>query len=485
MANQDISPSKKIVRRLASLKLAVVVILWLGIIIAWGTIVESKYDALTAKKTVYDTFWMYSVMGLLAVVLIAVMVDRWPWKRRHLPFILAHIGILVLLVGSVLTLKYGIDGSMRIDIGGSSRYVNLPETEVSVFTSFDGASYTKLIGQEVDFYSKPPTKEDPIRIPLDEGELVVDDFYKYALANRLVVGSVEPKRGSGLRFQMTNGRANVIEWLVQRRPGEIVRHDFGPARVSFGSIPILGQGRNEIYLQQDPKNPGEIEYALFNNKAIDAFKKGRLKEGETLQTGWMGLEFRVLRFLPLAEEKWQIEKKDRPTPEVTTSALKVKFIHKDQVTEHWVLLNDVVKFFTDKAVYLFAYANLRKDLPFKVVLKDFKVTRYQGSMKAKEYESLVSVPAQSTSGDAEAADSGVRGGEAEREVLISMNEPMKHGGLTFYQASFQDGPTGEPVASILSVNFDPGRWWKYLGSLIMVVGIIMLFYFKQKARKTE
>jgi len=65
-----------------------------------------------------------------------------------------------------------------------------------------------------------------------------------------------------------------------------------------------------------------------------------------------------------------------------------------------------------------------------------------------------------------------------------MNEPLKFGGYTFYQASYnQDERTGEPTATVLSVNYDPGRWIKYLGSLILSVGIIWLFVQTRK-RKT-
>jgi cytochrome c biogenesis protein ResB len=66
-----------------------------------------------------------------------------------------------------------------------------------------------------------------------------------------------------------------------------------------------------------------------------------------------------------------------------------------------------------------------------------------------------------------------------------MNEPLKHGGYTLYQASFQQGPTGEPIASILSVNYDPGRWIKYLGSLIICLGVIWLFYQKRRTARAQ
>ena len=76
------------------------------------------------------------------------------------------------------------------------------------------------------------------------------------------------------------------------------------------------------------------------------------------------------------------------------------------------------------------------------------------------------------------------------KVNISMNEPMKHAGYTFYQSSFQEDDMGRPTASILSVNKDPGRWIKYFGSALIVLGIVMLFYFRKfdlkfMAKKSE
>jgi hypothetical protein len=59
-----------------------------------------------------------------------------------------------------------------------------------------------------------------------------------------------------------------------------------------------------------------------------------------------------------------------------------------------------------------------------------------------------------------------------------MNEPMKKAGLTFYQSSFQEDEKGQPTHSVFSVNKDPGRFLKYLGSLLIFLGIFMLFYFK-------
>ncbi|MBV2167220.1 MAG: cytochrome c biogenesis protein ResB [Bdellovibrio sp.] len=448
-------PKKSLLKRLnkplASLKLAVFIIVALAAITAVGTIVEAKYDAYAAKKLVYDTWFMYAVMGLLVINLTAVMLDRWPWRKRHAAFVLAHIGIIILLAGAWLTMEYGLDGSMRVGIGETNNLVQVAQTDLVVYSSFDGDRYSKTLEQEVDFFKKPPTVEHPFIVPALSGEIRIVDYQKYVIPSRKVVADESGKGGAGLRFQLQNANVNVIEWLVQRKPDTVATHNFGPAQIHLGPAPEKGREANEIFLT--PSKEG-LRYVVFQKDSDKPLKKGVVKEGDVFDPGYkMSLQFRVLRYLPTALEEWDLKPAERPSP-MTTSAIKILFEGK----EHWVLLNDMTKLFTNNAVYLLTYGNRRVDLGFPLKLKNFEVSRYQGTMRAMAYQSVVEVP-----------DSG--------EHLISMNEPLKYKGLTIYQASFQE-EQGKPVASIFSVNQDPGRFLKYLGSLVLSLGIVLLMWFK-------
>lgn len=444
------------------MKLAVFIIVALAVITAVGTIVEAKYDAYAAKKLVYDTWFMYAIMGLLVINLTAVMLDRWPWRKRHAAFVLAHIGIIILLAGAWLTMEYGLDGSMRVGIGEANNFVQVAETDLVVYSSFDGDRYSKTLEQEVDFFKKPPTVERPFIVPALSGEIRIVDYQKYVIPSRKVVADESGKGGAGLRFQLQNANVNVIEWLVQRKPDTVATHNFGPAQIHLGPALEKGRGANEIFLT--PSKEG-LRYVVFQKDSEKPLKKGVIKEGDVFDPGYkMSLQFRVLRYLPTALEEWDLKPAERPSP-MTTSAIKILFEGK----EHWVLLNDMTKLFTNNAVYLLTYGNRRVDLGFPLKLKNFEVSRYQGTMRAMAYQSVVEVP-----------DSG--------EHLISMNEPLKYKGLTIYQASFQE-EEGKPVASIFSVNQDPGRFLKYLGSLVLSLGIVLLMWFKHLdfriARKTQ
>ena len=61
----------------------------------------------------------------------------------------------------------------------------------------------------------------------------------------------------------------------------------------------------------------------------------------------------------------------------------------------------------------------------------------------------------------------------EEEHLISMNQPLTHGKFTFYQSSYRELGGGVEM-SILSVAYDPGRFLKYLGSLMICIGTLVM-----------
>lgn len=111
-----------------------------------------------------------------------------------------------------------------------------------------------------------------------------------------------------------------------------------------------------------------------------------------------------------------------------------------------------------------ALRNRRYYLPFSLTLKDFRHDVYPGTDIPKNFSSLVHLkdPA-----NAEA-----------RDVLISMNDPLRHGGRTFYQASFGK----EDTLSVLQVVRNPGWTLPYLSCLMVALGL--LWHFGMSLRKS-
>lgn len=442
------------VRPLASLRLAVLVILYIAVVSAWGTVVESQYNAEIAQKVVYHSIYMYVALGLLVVNLLAVIVDRYPWKRHHAGFILAHVGIIVLLFGAWQTKWRGVDGSMVFGIGESSDRVVLPQTDLMVYASFDGENMRKVYEQEVDLYLRPPTADQPLRIPLGAGEEIeIFEYVPFALLEQKVVESQKGAAQKAIRFQLQNSFTSVTEWLLGKT-GEAQVFTLGPAQVVLADAEYQPSGQNEIVLTARGEDAG-LSYVIYSRENKHKPRRGTIRPGEVIETPWMGMQFRLLKYWPRAER--ELSYKSVPYPRSnTTAVLRLRF---GGVVET-VPLDSVIRLYGANTGYYFGYRHRRLQLGFSLLLKDFKMGLYQGTRQAMSYESHVYVPEQG-------------------DVVISMNEPLKYRGFTFYQASFQADEQGKPTMSILSVNWDPGRWLKYLGSLLIVLGVIVMFYFRK------
>lgn len=447
-----------------SFYLGVPIMVAIAVLVAWGTIVESRYDAWTASYVVYRSWMMTLVMALLIYNLAMVMIDRLPWKTHHYPFLLVHAGIITIILGGWVTQKFGLDGSMPLPFGGQSNLVTVSETDFVAYATFDGDSYRKIFDQPVDFFKNEPTEKNPLRVQLSDGELLITKFVPYARVTQKVRGEENDKLGASVKFQISNANMNQSEQITQDSKNKATEVTMGLMTVNLGHD-YQKSGRkkketNEIYFVVD--GPAQFKYAFFDKNTDKPYKQGVAKVGDVLETHWMGFQLRILDYLQFARQQWDVKPVGRPTP-LTTSAVLMKYNQR----EEWILLNDVLKIFGDNTAFLVSYQNRRIQLDFPIKLEKFEIQHYEGTRKAKSYASLV------------------RAGEGPRqeEHLISMNEPMKYSGYTFYQSSFQqDERTGEPNASIFSVNKDPGRWIKYLGSLIMSVGIVWLFYQKRKRR---
>src|SRR5438132_12576216 len=103
----------------ASLKLAVVLLAVLIVAAIAGTIYESSFDAKVARSYVYGAPWFNIWLVLLGANLAASALSRWPWRKHHLAFLITHLGIITLLIGSLIGRIWGIGGTMTLLNGES------------------------------------------------------------------------------------------------------------------------------------------------------------------------------------------------------------------------------------------------------------------------------------------------------------------------------------------------------------------------------
>jgi hypothetical protein len=451
------------------------VILGLAVSLAAGTILESKFDTPTAQYWVYRSFWFYSVLTLLGLNIFAVMVDRWPWKRRHMPFLLAHIGILLLLYGSWVTYKYGLDGSMRINEGETSSIVEVSNPTLILS---DGKEVQSVPVR----WTPPNAKFAPVAI--EKYGLTIDQFLAHAdpVISFTQGDPNDPDLRPAVKLEIVGGPMQIHQqyWLwagdaawsqVQAGPARLT---LLPTSQMLSELPKNTEGQPWLILAVDPH--GALTYTSYSSSGQK--KTGRIAFSKAtnavIDPGWRGnVRITVQQFIPQAVNTTTYSaSKALYGTDAPPSAIHVVAGKGGSGSELWLGLGDRgLLQFAGRAISI-GYNNQRYVLPFSIRLDRFNIDHYEGTADPMQFSSKVSVVDNKNPGDG---------------IVISMNEPLVHSGITFYQSSYEEAMP-RPTVSIFSVNRDPGRKIKYVGSILIVFGIILLFarnYMRARGSRTR
>ena len=143
-------------RFFGSLKLAVVVLLLLAMAIAAGTFLESHDNSRVAAQIVYRSWWFNGLLALLAVNVAAAALTRWPWKRKHVGFVITHAGIIILLGGCSAAFHYGTEGMMEMRVGKTpANVVRVEDEALTVVVPETGARAKALVRVKRDGTVRP------------------------------------------------------------------------------------------------------------------------------------------------------------------------------------------------------------------------------------------------------------------------------------------------------------------------------------------
>lgn len=124
---------------------------------------------------------------------------------------------------------------------------------------------------------------------------------------------------------------------------------------------------------------------------------------------------------------------------------------------------------TDKVK--FSLATKEISIPYQITLDRFQMNTNPGSETPASYESFVQLLDGRTENNIE-------------NFHVFMNNPMKYDDFTYYQSSYF--PVGkDQYGSVLSVNYDPGRFFKYFGSFLIVFGSIWHYLINRKKTKRD
>jgi len=114
---------KKLFAYLASLRLAVILLVLLLVGLSVGTIVETRTNVETAGRFVYYSWWFLGLQGLYAINLAMSLADLFPWATKRIGFVVTHASLILIFVGASVTYFFKVEGQLGMWEGESASVI--------------------------------------------------------------------------------------------------------------------------------------------------------------------------------------------------------------------------------------------------------------------------------------------------------------------------------------------------------------------------
>ena len=208
---------------------------------------------------------------------------------------------------------------------------------------------------------------------------------------------------------------------------------------------------------------GKLHYAARSSKG---FKAGDLKPGQPVTPGWADFEISLEEYIPQA----RVERDIVPLPDGAAGGEPALQVATAAGETAWVPWGEPTTLGTTTGDWYVAFSPKLLQLPFALKLNDFIVERNEGSESVAMWTSLVTLMEPHA------------GELSDRRVW--MNHPTWFQGWKIAQASWNPGDLAQ---STLQVKREP--WWvtglTWLGSLMVTVGVAVMFYGRAVAKKLK
>lgn len=516
----------KVERTIGGMKFAVIIILLFSLAMIIGTFLESYYGTDFANRTVYKTFaFMLIQFGMLMSIIFAAFL-RLPPKKRLYGFYTIHSGLIIIGVGSMITYIAGVDGNITLAPNEPNRQVILSKDVLKITYPEEG----KQVTTELPYKAFPTDLDDEYDgikiveyIPFAEGKFVWSDsintypesapihsskyFFKNPFAAEEILLTLHPETSSEFQSTQTMGPltfnympANLANCFEKENPSGVIVWNTDTAECftpEERKIPVKSTSSNNRFLvvPLDGKLitffpdfspfPVDTNFQVDQKSIIRVFSKKIFEEkpnlflfgkklafynkadkkwliqnielkGPSVPLPWMGAEIslmdhqeRLVPFkLPVARVPIQ---KNGAIIKGDIRAVRMEIMGKEYWASNYSPLSLLIG---DKKVII-EVTKESLTLPFEIALSQFKMDKDPGTNNPASYESFVKL---------------FSDGKMTNHHVF-MNNPLKHEGFTFYQASYSQDSAGN-YNSTLAVNVDQGRSLKYLGSLMLVLGAI-------------
>lgn len=121
------NPLLRLYRFLGSIFFTLILFSFIILVSSVGTFLESMTESHRyAEQWTYGHPLFFTVFLSLFANILFSATRRWPFQKRHIPFLMTHLGLLLLLSGVWIKGAYGLQGHMNLLEGSGSHHVILP-----------------------------------------------------------------------------------------------------------------------------------------------------------------------------------------------------------------------------------------------------------------------------------------------------------------------------------------------------------------------
>ncbi len=445
-------------KKIFSMKMAVVAMLVFAFAIGYATFIENDYGTQTARAVIYNAKWFELLLFYFTLLIIYNIFTFKMYKRAKWGQLVLHISFLLVAVGALITRYIGYEGILHLRDGQSKAQMVSDYMVLSIGAKINGEAYEYNKRLTLSSMSSNHFKQ---KITAGNKEFEVELLRYLPSAKESVV---KAKDGSNIIELVIAGNGFSRETLYlkegeARDLGEFVVAYNAKANYTKPLVNITKDGNRYII-----NSPFDID-----TKSMDTLKDEHLSAGEN--------ELKK-RHLHIIKGISIVFKNGYENSKVDYIANSLKSGGKyPQMIELKVSSNNeskIVRLFGRKGSQgepkniklngmdlSLSYGAKVIKLPFKIRLDKFELERYPGSMQPSSYSSYVTVIDKDKS----------------FKYHIYMNHVLDYKGYRFFQSSYDMDEKG----SILSVNHDPGTLPTYLGYFLMTIGFLWS-YFSKKGR---
>ncbi|MEQ1852472.1 MAG: cytochrome c biogenesis protein ResB [Chthoniobacteraceae bacterium] len=422
------------------------------------------FKSLVVIRQAGDDWWVPPIFpgghllgGLLLLNLLAAHFKRFQFNFQKFGIQLTHFGIIVLLIGQFITDKTATESVLQFQEGEARNFTESHRDVELVFLreKDDGTD------EVVSFPEALVRKTGELR---HEKMPFTVRVSQYGVNGEMLSLSELPGMAENVKRAIStlDGKFSSVEALTPIAEADSKNPD--RAIVWRKALKAMGEDGKDIVastkkLATDPKRAGELLAKVkqqFRGDMLDAFKQMGERE-RRFGSPRSGSE---MAFAAELEESGRLADASTQKPVATNGSGKlVHIVNRPEIKDdkmgrnfQWAILEiaegdkslgtwlasarlNPQELEVDGKKWRFALRNERYYLPYSVQLVRAKQEVYQGTSQAKEFASRVLIDSPAT-------------GE-KRETDITMNNPLRYAGLTFYQSTMDQADRGPGTAALL------------------------------------